>query len=183
MTKFNAVDEFLDDRMELPYRGKFYAIPPADAELGLECARTWAIAGKVSQALADAAQLDGPEQQQKLADIEAQFGKVDLDDEEEHELYRRLLGPVWQELQDDGVPWPVIKHMGVTAYVWACSGMADAMLEWERVKPDPTLRPAPQDRLPKQTRSTTRKGGGSGTKRPASTSGTKSPKGKTPTAP
>ncbi|TMR97533.1 DUF7426 family protein [Nonomuraea basaltis] len=112
MANFADLDSFFDDGLSLPVGGKLYRIPAPSAEVGLYC-QTLAESGM------DAANgKDNPE--------------AALDDVRELDLYRRVLGPVYDELIADGVSWPKIKHCGVTAFMWVAGSSDAAAAYWER---------------------------------------------------
>lgn len=119
MTGFRDLDEFFDDSLRLPVAGKTYVIPAPDAEVGLLCQRLMhaGLAAEQGQAV------DG-EELNKLA-------AVVLNDDEEKDLYKRILGPVYDELFADGVKWPRIQHVGATALVWVAAGKDAALKHWE----------------------------------------------------
>lgn len=88
---FKQLDEF--PTLKLPIKGKTYVIASPDAQTGL-----W-VQGKMAAAV-------GGET------------KVVLDDDQERDLHERILGPVHQEMLDDGVPWHTLKHVGATVVLW-----------------------------------------------------------------
>jgi len=134
---FEDLDAFFDDHLELPIRGKVYRIPPADAELGLLCSRL-VMAG---------------EQVAAKGAVEKDTAAV-LNDEEESDIYERLLGPVREEMIADGLDWQRISHVGSTALIWTALGKAAALNFWRsgaRPKaPDAPQPAAPRDRQPKK---------------------------------
>ncbi|MEV4806761.1 hypothetical protein AB0K18_42775 [Nonomuraea sp. NPDC049421] len=112
MAKFKDLDEFFDDGLALPVGGKTYRIPAPSAEVGLYCQRL-AEAG-----VAAANGKDAPE--------------AELDDVRELDLYQKVLGPVYDELIADGVSWPKIKHVGITAFMWTAGNDEAAAAYWEK---------------------------------------------------
>lgn len=118
MTQFQDLDEFFDDSLALPVGGKLYRIPPPDAEVGLLCQRLM----QAGLAAEQGEQVNDPELNELAA--------VVLDDDEERDLYVRILGPVWAELRADGVSWPKIQHVGSTALVWVAAGKEAAAKIW-----------------------------------------------------
>ncbi|MFF0770981.1 hypothetical protein ACFYUK_19000 [Nonomuraea wenchangensis] len=114
MAKLKALDEFFDDTLGLPIGGKEYVIPAPDAETGLLCQR-----------LMQAGVAAAAGQETDLSDL------ADLDDDQETDLYRRCLGPVYDQLLADKVTWPRIKHAGVTAFLWIAVDLDAAMKYWE----------------------------------------------------
>ncbi|MFC7108066.1 hypothetical protein ACFQQB_51295 [Nonomuraea rubra] len=118
MTQFQDLDEFFDDTLPLPVGGKWYRIPAPDAEVGLLCQRLM----HASMAAEQGETVDDP----KLNEL----AEVVLSDDEERDLYQRILGPVWHELRTDGVSWPKVQHVGATALVWVAAGKEAAAKIW-----------------------------------------------------
>jgi len=131
---FKELEEFFDAQITLPILGREYVIESPDAETGLLCQRIMASAATV---------MAGGEAS------EADTAKIRLDDDEERDLYERLLGAAWDQMIADKVPWTLIKHAGSTALVWVTAGRDDAEAFWEAgpKSPGPGPRP-PQDRKP-----------------------------------
>lgn len=100
------------DELVLPVGGKKYRIPEVDAETGLWCQRIAGLARKHG----------------KGEDISHQL--ANLDDDEERDLYSRMLGPVLDELTEDGIPWPKVQHIARTTLVWVVAGKAAAAVAW-----------------------------------------------------
>ncbi len=121
MAQFRNLDEFFDPTLKLPVGSKTYVIPPADAETGLLCQRL------MHASMAAEAGEDVDEEGLN------QLAQVVLDDDEEKDLYQRILGPVWAELFADKVDWPVIQHIGSTALIWVAAGLDAAVKHWESV--------------------------------------------------
>lgn len=158
------LDAFVDDTLQLSYRGEHYVIPAPDIDTGLLC-------------------------QQYLAGRGAHV----LDDQEEANLYKRLLGgmewlvepvagvpddeddpdtlvrggrpgkpnprydpelDVWNRLRAEGKSWPFVQHMGSTAIFWAGMGPEVALAYWRNggrpPKAEPPAPKAPQDRKPRK---------------------------------
>lgn len=156
-TRFEALDELLDDSLELPVKGRdgktrTYRIPSPSAEDGLRIQRIAALATRL---------MDGGE----APDTQL------LDDQEELDLIRDALGTADDEMQADGVDWAWRRHAGMTAVLWIVQG-ADTAGQYWRAAGDPT-RIAPPNRAAR--RATAKKSGSAavnGTPRRASTSGT-----------
>lgn len=166
MPRFDDLDEFLDDTIELPGgNGKVYRISSPDVELGLWVQRvlsaqiTAAKGGPVS-AVPDLRNIDGTV-------ITAVDGVIPQDEA----LYQRLLGPVWGELKADQVPWNRIQLIAQTAMFWVGTGLDTALAFW-KAGGRPGEAPAP-NRQARRAKSTST-AGASTTKPRASTSGTKS---------
>ncbi|MFD8529410.1 hypothetical protein ACFV0L_18520 [Streptosporangium canum] len=119
MATFEDLDDFFDDSLRLPVGGKWYVIPAPDAEVGMLCQRLM----QASLAAEQGEPVDDP----KLNELAA----VVLNDDEETDLYQRILGPVLDELRADGVTWPKIQHVGSTALVWVAAGKDAAAKIWE----------------------------------------------------
>lgn len=111
MAEFRDLDEFFDDTLPLKIKGKTYVVPAPDAETGLFCQRLMA------------------------AGINAANGReidaASLDDDGEQDMYRRVLGSVYDELIADAVSWPRIKHAGITAFLWIAGDTDSAQKWWE----------------------------------------------------
>ncbi|WP_433355635.1 DUF7426 family protein [Microtetraspora malaysiensis] len=118
MTQFQDLDEFFDDSLPLPIGGKWYRIPAPDAEVGLLCQRLM----HAGMAAEPGEPVDDP----KLNEL----ASVVLNDDQERDLYQRVLGPVFDELRADGVTWPKIQHVGATATVWVAAGKEAAAKVW-----------------------------------------------------
>jgi hypothetical protein len=95
---FRDLGEVLDAGLSLPYKGKTYVIPPADAETGLRFQRLAEVAAQAAQ---DAEAGD---------ELDAEL----LDDAGEVDLYRDALGPAYDAMISDRVPWPMLKVAAVT---------------------------------------------------------------------
>ncbi|MEV0236871.1 hypothetical protein [Nonomuraea sp. NPDC050786] len=120
MTSFRDLDEFFDPSLRLPVGGKTYVIPPPDAEVGLLVQRLMH-----AGIAAEAGQEVDQEGLNQLAET------VLTNDSDEKDLYKRILGPVWDELFADQVSWPVIQHVGETVMLWVGAGLEAAARHWE----------------------------------------------------
>lgn len=146
---FKELSDFLDEALRLPIRGKTYVIEPCDAETGLMCQRLLGLAAKA---------VGGTE----VTDEDAK--KVQLDDDDERDLYQRLLGNVWDEMFSDGLPWRVIQKAGTTALLWTVYGDEQAESYWNgsgKAK-------APEDRKAPRKKSTARQASPNSSKTPKS---------------
>ena len=83
---FEALNELLDEVIELPVLGKTYRIVSPSAKDGL----------RVEQITNVAIQMAGGGK-----DINTEV----LDDKEERDLFQLCLGPVYDEMLADGIPW------------------------------------------------------------------------------
>lgn len=127
---FRDLDEFFDPQLVLPIKGKEYVVESPDAKTGLFV--------KGLMALAQTAAAGG--------DIDPDdFQALELDDTQERDLYRRLLGATYDEMLSDGVSWHRVQHAGQTALFWVDRGKPFAERFWngasdpkERVESDTT---------------------------------------------
>ena len=129
---FADLDEFFDDTLKLPIGGKTYVIRSVDAETGLWCQRMMESAAVVS------------------AGAQLSEGDVDgllLDDDQERDLFRRVLGATYDEMVADKVSWERLKHAGTTAFMWAAGNKETAEEFWLSggAGPGKKKRPVPQD--------------------------------------
>lgn len=129
---FQDLDEFFDSTLKLPIRGKTYVIESPDAKTGLWCQRILAVAAKVKGG-------DGEVSEEEAAGLK-------LDDDEERGLFQRLMGPVFDEMIADRLPWEHIKHAGVTCLMWAAGNEGQAEKYWKSGGQAPKAPAAPQDR-------------------------------------
>lgn len=137
--------------LRLPINGRVYELPPISAELGPRV-----------QALIDYG-IDIAIGREADAD---EAGEV-LSDVAERDLYKEVLGPVYDAMQADGVPWAALKHAAMTSIIYATRDREDAEAYWERLgKTEPAKTPVkqPADRqAPKATANRTTKGSTAGT--------------------
>ncbi len=110
---FDDLAAFVRPGFDLPVLGRTYYVPPPSAGDGL-----WL------QAL-----IDGVESVVLTSAIGAANRAV-LDDEQERTAYQIALGDAYQEMSDAGVPWPVLKHAGWTAWMYWTRGKAVAEAYW-----------------------------------------------------
>ncbi|HEY9353810.1 MAG TPA: hypothetical protein VIP28_11190 [Nocardioides sp.] len=126
--------------LRLPINGRWYTLPPISAELGPRV-----------QALVDLG-VDialGNEPGEDTAEV--------LDDLAEQDLYKQVLGPAYDAMQADGVPWVALKHAAMTSIIDATRDREEAEKYWEQMgKPVPAKKPAkqPTDRLPRKATAT-----------------------------
>lgn len=107
LDRFN--DFLEDDALEIPGvksrkypEGKTYFIPSPDAETGMRLSALAEIAVKVNKAI----------------DVnERDVRRLHLDDTEEREFAQQVLGPVYEELIEDGVSWVRLQRITQYAYV------------------------------------------------------------------
>jgi len=124
---FEDLAQFVANSFDLPYNGRVYTVPAPNARDGL-----WL------QAL-----LDGAESYVLTRAIGAANTKV-LSDEEERGVYQIALGTAYQEMIDGGVPWPVLKHAGMTAWTYWCRSPDAAERYWATLKAGQGNEPAPE---------------------------------------
>ena len=155
---FKDLNEVFDARLALPVNGKTYYIPEPDAELGLWC-KAMATAGyNISAGITPA---------------DDSLPNLQLDDDEEDAMYRRLLGPVYDELLADGVGPVRLHFIGATAFIWVALGPDVAEAYWGSGG-DPKVSAAGMNRAGRRAAKSTPTAAASTTKRAGSTSGTTS---------
>jgi hypothetical protein len=149
---FKDLDEFFEDTLSLPVGGKTYVVPGPSAETGL-----WA------QRLIESGKA-------------AYFGKAtaELDDDEETNVYQRVLGPAFDEMVANGVLWKRIQHCGVTALIWCAGNEAAAEQYWEHGQ-SPEFQARAQNRATRRSGSKKKTGSAAATttRKATSTNGTK----------
>ncbi len=140
--------------LRLPVNGKMYCLPPISAELGPRV-----------QALVDLGVDIVRGKEPAADDMEV------LDDVSERDLYRDVLGDVFDAMQADAVPWVALKHAAMTSIIDAARGRDEAELYWEQLGKPLPAEPAkqPTDQQPSAAREVTAIG-----TRKASTAGTSS---------
>ena len=127
---FEALDELLDDALELPLRGKTYRIPSPSAEDGLRVQRITTLAARL---------VEGGEA----------IDTTLLDDDEELDLLQLCLGPVYDQLLKDGVNWSQLRHAGLTAMFWIISDVETAEKYWKAAGDPSQLAPNRAERRAK----------------------------------
>jgi len=146
---FQDLGDLLDAGLSLPYKGKTYLVPPVDAETGLRFQRLAEVAAQLAHA-AETGQ-----------ELEAEV----LDDAGEVDLYRDALGPAYEEMLADRVPWPMLKTAAVTAWLDAAVSREAAEAYWNAAgAPDPEAL-AGNRASRRAARSTRQPGSASGTTR------------------
>ncbi|MFJ8146049.1 hypothetical protein ACIQ6R_13345 [Streptomyces sp. NPDC096048] len=114
-TQFEALGDFLDDYLELPVsvgdgQTRVYRIPSPTAEAGL---RVEAITKAAAQLF-----LGGVAPDEEL-----------LNDDEERDLFRLVLGPVHDEIAAD-LSWTRFRHVAMTTMVWVLNDRDTAAKYW-----------------------------------------------------
>lgn len=142
---FQDLNEFFDPTLKLPVRGKLYTVESPDAETGLWCQRLFNVAVAASAG-------------RDVNDEDA--AQLQLDDEQEQDLFRRLLGDTLDEMRQDGLRWSEIQHVGKTAFFWVALGVEQAEQFWNSggLGKAAPARKAPQDRRRKTTGQKVRQG-------------------------
>lgn len=143
---FRDLSEVLDAGLSLPIGGKTYLVPPVDAETGLRLQRLAELAAQAAKAVQTGEGLE----------------EIVVDDDQEVDLYRDALGPAYEQMVADRVPWPALKIAGVTAWLDAAVDRQTAEAYWNAAG-DP-------ERLAGNR--TTRRAAARSTRRPASGNGT-----------
>jgi hypothetical protein len=111
--KFEALEELLDEVIELPVCGKTYSIPSPSAKDGLRVEQITNLAIRAAAG----------------GDVTAEAEA--LNDDEERDLFQLCLGPVYNQMLADGVSWTWLRHAGLTAMVWISSGLTAAERFWQ----------------------------------------------------
>ncbi|MEV8353198.1 hypothetical protein ACFVTT_33975 [Streptomyces niveus] len=155
---FEALDDFLDDWLELPVKGKdgqqrVYRIPSPPAEDGIRVEKITTMAARL---MAGGTAPDTGH----------------LDDDEEIDLYRLTLGDAMYERLVAEVPWSRFKLVALTAMYWITADRETAHAYWT-AGGDPSLLAPNRAARRQQSRGSSASDGASTTKRPDSTSGTK----------
>ncbi len=161
MTDLQQLGSFLDPILAVPYRDKIYQIPPVDAETGLRLQKL--VAAGVRTAL----------------DGEIDPATIELvNDEDELGFYQTILGPVYAELVADGASSPAVKYIGQTALMWHAQDFEMAQTFWASEGKAPAA-----NREQRRTATRTRTAAATTTQKPASRTGTTTPKGTASRAP
>ncbi|MFF4177655.1 hypothetical protein [Streptomyces sp. NPDC001750] len=152
---FGALDDYLDDYLELPVTGRdgverVYRVEDPPAEDGIRIERITTLAARL------VAGGSGVDTQQ-------------LNDEQELDLYRMCLGDAYDQLRAD-LSWGRFKHVALTAMMWITADRETAESYWATGNvPGKANRAARRS----ASRASSAKGAASTTRKPASTSGTR----------
>ncbi|MBD3781701.1 MAG: hypothetical protein IE926_01915 [Micrococcales bacterium] len=163
MAKFAALDRVIAEdedylTLPVPVRGRAdpieYSIPPISGRDGLFAQRM------MNLILAASIEEDQPRDPDKPA---ARLPKPPvLDDDEERDLYERLLSvEVLEQMLADGVTWPMIQRCAITTLLYATSDAEMAEAYWQDPNPGKALRSRPASRA---TARSPKKAGRSGSK-------------------
>lgn len=125
--KFEALNELLDETIELPVLGKVYKIVSPSARDGLRVEKITNIAIQMAAG---------------GKDVNTEV----LNDDEERDLFQLCLGATYQELLDDGVPWVWLRHVALTSMMWISTGMNAAETYWASAGHPETQAPNRADR-------------------------------------
>lgn len=152
---FKTLDEFLGDSLELPVRCndgelRTFKIPSPPAEDGL----------KIEKIMTEGL---------RVAEGGAALDTEVLDDAGELDLYRMALGDAYDEVLAH-LAWPRFRHVAMTAVMWITGGLDLAEQYWNS-DGDPKVATAAQNRAARRSSAAANT-----TKRPASTSGTSTPR-------
>lgn len=129
MTQFKDLAELLDPRLPLPIRGKTYMVSSPDVVTGLRAQATVAIAAKVKRG-----------ENVTPADVAA----LQLDDADELEFTKSMLGEQMDAMIADDLPWEYVRHAAKTVFMWLVSDRDEAAKVWANL--GNASRPVPQDR-------------------------------------
>lgn len=111
---FEDLAQYVAPGFDLPYGGKTYFVPAPNARDGL-----WL------QAL-----MDGAASMVLTRSVGAANRKVLVDDDQERTVYQLALGAAHDEMVSDGLPWLVLKHAGMTAWMYWTRGEKSAEDYW-----------------------------------------------------
>lgn len=161
---FDDLAATFDPTLRLTIGGKVYRVPPPSAAVGLQL--------QALQALALLARTGAPMRASDRA-------RLALDDDDELDLVVKSLGSAYQDLVDDGVPYPYLVHAGVTAYLYWTVGPEKAETFWRSHQGEAQRPPfgGPGSPAPVTVAASTRTAAGSGTRTPRPGSGTSARKG------
>lgn len=151
---------------KLPIGGNVYEVQPISAEAGLRFQEVMAVAFKAKKARDAGKEYDPTED-----DIEV------LNDQGEREMYRDALGETHDIMVADGVTFDELKLAALYVTFHAINGPEFADLYWNAGG----KAPAP-NREARRTATRTRTGAATTTKKPASRTGTTTPRGTRKTA-
>ncbi|KJK40219.1 hypothetical protein UK15_07655 [Streptomyces variegatus] len=154
---FEALDDFLEEGLDLPVRGKdgevrTYHIADPSAEAGVKIERITSYAAR-------------------LAAGGTRPGAKVLDDDEEIDLYKLCLGDAYGRLMAE-VSWSMFKHVSLTTMFWVTTDR-DTALEYWRTRQHPGKAPRNRAERRQGRPDTSESAGASMTRSPASTSGTR----------
>jgi hypothetical protein len=129
-SQFQDLAELLDPRLPLPILGKTYFISDPGITVGLRAQATVAIATKVKNGV----------------DVSAEdVAALQLDDAEEIDFTKSMLGDTFAEMQDDKLPWEYVRHAAKTTFMWLVADRDEAAKVWRNLGKAPRPK-APQDR-------------------------------------
>lgn len=161
MARFDDLDQYFAPGLTLTVRGREYQVPLPSAELGLWCQRIAQAAGAMHSAETTDEIRDAVGRLQALPELDGDLT-----------LPQRVLGPVYDQMVADEVPFPHIEVCGETAYVWIING-EDAALRYWTSGGRPEAR-GPDNRAARRAARSTGTGGAGTTRSRTSTSGTTS---------
>lgn len=155
---FEALDQFLDDYLELPVKGadgeiRVYRIEDPSAADGIRIEKVTTLAARLKAG-------------GRAPDTEV------LSDEEERDLFRMCLGTAYDQLLADGVKWGPFKHIALTAMFWVVTDKETAREFW-RTGQQPGKAANRAGRRAQAKPGTSESAAANSTRQPASTSGTR----------
>jgi hypothetical protein len=150
---FQDLGDRLGAGLSLPYKGKTYRIPAVDAKTGLRLQRLTELAAQAAKAAEDGGDGDP-------------LDMIALDDDEEIDLYRDVLGPACEEMLADGVPFDLLKIAAITMWLHTTVNQETAEEYWNAAgTPDPEALAGNRATRRRAARSTRQQGSAPGTTR------------------
>lgn len=112
---FEDLAAFIRPGFDLPVLGRTYYIPPPNARDGM-----WL------QAIVDTGE------SLLVSQSVSSANRTILNDDKERTAYQMALGSAYDEMLDEGVAWPVLKHAGMTAVLYWTRSPETAERYWQR---------------------------------------------------
>lgn len=131
---FGDLADYWSEGLPLTIKGQTYVVPEPDAETGLYVQTLFSAGATVAGALQRGGSIDD------VADDIKSMSR--LDDDQETNLYLRLLGSAYDGMKANGVPWSMIRHAGMTAFVWIAVGSDAAKSHWQGIPLGQTASPS-----------------------------------------
>lgn len=153
MPQFTDVDEFLDEHLRLPIKGKVYSIPPLSGREGLRAQRLMDLA--LEAALEQSGPPADPDKPARPRRPTSPTQGLELDDDQEQDFYALVLSrDVLEQMLNDGVTWPTIQRAAQTAFLWNTAGPEAAEARWtqEATAAGKAQRPSPSATGPSRPR-------------------------------
>ena len=117
---FGDLAEYWSAGLPLTIGGKTYVVPEPSAETGLMCQTLFSAGINVFAATENGTEVAPGIKQMSV-----------LGDDEETNLYVRVLGPTYAAMIKDGVSWAKLRHAGVTAFMWIVINEDAAKAYWQ----------------------------------------------------